>query len=146
MKMFFLNQFSRKNIKGIKPKIYTYEVSDQTRRQVAAKHRQVLPPPNRITAGHANIQKSFNEKFESGFQDIPVSDLDGGDYQRPPEVYLNAPVYRGDHGPELDQAYTKPLYVPNQRLVHLDLKGAPPKIAYLITFLKKIKDWGATGI
>ena len=57
------------------------------------------------------------------------------------------PYYRGDHGPEIDNeaSGTKPLYIPNQRLVHLDLKGAPPKIEFLISFLKKIKDVGATG-
>ncbi|XP_018335239.1 hexosaminidase D [Agrilus planipennis] len=33
-----------------------------------------------------------------------------------------------------------------QRLVHLDLKGAPPKISYLEKFLPFIKEIGATGI
>lgn len=37
----------------------------------------------------------------------------------------------------------KPL---NQRLVHLDLKGAPPKISYLKRILPVLKSLGATGI
>ncbi|KAK6635571.1 hypothetical protein RUM44_000824 [Polyplax serrata] len=33
-----------------------------------------------------------------------------------------------------------------EKLVHLDLKGAPPKISYLLKFLTLVKDLGATGI
>lgn len=40
----------------------------------------------------------------------------------------------------------KGLGPPNQRLVHLDLKGAPPKISYLKRLLPIIKSLGATGV
>ena len=33
-----------------------------------------------------------------------------------------------------------------QRIVHLDLKGAPPKIQYLLRIVPLIRQWGATGI
>ncbi|KAL0841578.1 hypothetical protein ABMA28_015237 [Loxostege sticticalis] len=33
-----------------------------------------------------------------------------------------------------------------QRIVHLDLKGAPPKVEYLEKVLLCIKSWGATGV
>nr|XP_054763472.1 hexosaminidase D-like [Lytechinus pictus] len=33
-----------------------------------------------------------------------------------------------------------------QRLVHLDLKGAPPKIDYLLKVFPLFKEWGATGL
>lgn len=33
-----------------------------------------------------------------------------------------------------------------QRIVHLDLKGAPPKIQYLLRIIPLIRQWGATGI
>lgn len=37
-------------------------------------------------------------------------------------------------------------YVPEQRLVHLDMKGAPPKIEYLLKVLHMVSRLGATGI
>lgn len=40
----------------------------------------------------------------------------------------------------------EPLSFGTHRLVHLDLKGAPPKISYLEKLLPYIKDIGATGI
>lgn len=40
----------------------------------------------------------------------------------------------------------KGLEPPKQRLVHLDLKGAPPKISYLKRLLPIMKSLGATGV
>lgn len=37
-------------------------------------------------------------------------------------------------------------YVPKQRIVHFDLKGAPPKISYFKRLFPLIKTMGATGI
>ena len=89
------------------------------------------------------IVKSYlNERFEVGGNLQPVL-FDGGDYQRGPEAYLNPPkpkVYRGDHGPESDYDNPKPLYIPKQILVHLDLKGAPPKIDFLLKFIQVQKN------
>jgi len=39
-----------------------------------------------------------------------------------------------------------PLYIPQQRLVHLDLKGAPPKVEYIKKVLPIFKQLGATGL
>ena len=112
----------------------------------------IAPPRNLVIQPNYHNFGNNGKSYENGYQQDQEnpqisSDLEGGhDYvQRPPEVYLNPPVYRGDHGPEIDNEAPKPLYIPNQRLVHLDLKGAPPKIEFLISFLKKIKDVGATG-
>ena len=33
-----------------------------------------------------------------------------------------------------------------QRIVHLDLKGAPPKIHYLVKIIPLLRQWGATGL
>ncbi|XP_037036427.1 hexosaminidase D isoform X2 [Bradysia coprophila] len=49
-------------------------------------------------------------------------------------VPIIAGIGRGGHAP------------PNQRLVHLDLKGAPPKISYLKRLLPIFKSLGATGL
>ena len=39
-----------------------------------------------------------------------------------------------------------PPYIPDRRLIHFDLKGAPPKVTYLIEVLKLSKNLGATGV
>lgn len=33
-----------------------------------------------------------------------------------------------------------------QKLVHLDLKGAPPKVEFLLRLIPLLREWGATGI
>lgn len=37
-------------------------------------------------------------------------------------------------------------YIPKQRLVHFDLKGAPPKISYMKKVITLSKQFGATGL
>lgn len=37
-------------------------------------------------------------------------------------------------------------YIPPQRLIHLDLKGAPPKVSYLKKVLTLSREMGATGV
>ena len=39
-----------------------------------------------------------------------------------------------------------PVYVPHHRIVHLDLKGAPPSIAYLKRVIGLSARLGATGV
>lgn len=42
--------------------------------------------------------------------------------------------------------YSKVPYIPKSRLIHLDLKGAPPKVAFIKKIFKLSKSIGATGV
>ena len=132
-KGFYLILYFRKPVK------YAFEVNDETRRKVASKHRQVLPMPHNNDPSGPEIRNAYlNERLNMN-NNLQVATFDGGDYQRGPEAYLNPPKpkFRGDHGLEdYDSSGSKPLYVPKQILVHLDLKGAAPKIDYLLKFIK----------
>ncbi|TRY76461.1 hypothetical protein TCAL_09579 [Tigriopus californicus] len=63
------------------------------------------------------------------------------------------PIYReqferGGHGQMIskEEIKLKEAYIPRQRLIHFDLKGAPPKMDYLIKVLELARKLGATGV
>ncbi len=60
-------------------------------------------------------------------------------------------IYRSETGRldgqnHLSDEEPLPPYIPKQRLIHFDLKGAPPKPQYLIKVLRLAKSLGATGL
>ena len=83
-------------------------------------HGLVAPPPNRPQI-----------KQQIGL-------FDGAEYDNPQQnlYYKN----KGDQEVE-----TEP-YIPEKRLIHFDLKGAPPKLDYLIKVLNLSAKMGATGV
>lgn len=60
------------------------------------------------------------------------------------------PVYQPRQSYHLQGGYAAPsrkqIYVPPQRVVHFDLKGAPPKVSYIKQVLDLVKHLGATGV
>ena len=84
--------------------------------------------------------------FANGEYDDANNDVQPANVYYPP----NNPQqhFRGDQGNYEDSTNdpNSPPYIPQRRLLHLDLKGAPPKIDYLIKILKMTSDLGVTGV
>lgn len=82
-----------------------------------------------------------------GFPPSPQQDKsalgDDSPYREEPGQSLND---RNMDGSMFNDGPSRAPYVPKKRLIHLDLKGAPPKISYLKKILKLSKDLGATGV
>ena len=76
----------------------------------------------------------------------------------PPAQYNNVPVYVANHNnhnsynvPSFQdnnilRAQSKPPYIPEHRIVHFDLKGAPPTMDYMKKVVRLSKQLGATGV
>jgi hexosaminidase len=58
---------------------------------------------------------------------------------------LPANTYLSQNGGQMNQK-EPPVFVPNHRLIHFDLKGAPPKIDYLQQLIPIIVQLGGTGL
>ncbi|XP_039282555.1 hexosaminidase D isoform X2 [Nilaparvata lugens] len=51
-----------------------------------------------------------------------------------------------DHAGSSNGGGSRSIYVPGQRLMHFDLKGAPPRVSYLKRMMPLAKELGATGV
>ena len=95
--------------------------------------------------------EEFGQPQPANFANGEYDDSNNNNLQ-PANVYYpanNLPQHlRGDQGNYQDSTNDPdaPPYIPQRRLLHLDLKGAPPKIDYLIKILKMTSDLGVTGV
>ena len=92
-------------------------------------------PKAQIINSHQQYQVGGEEDLEYDRQENMVQDMRAPGGQRVPIESQNEVVLSPRH-----------LYVPQQRIVHLDLKGAPPSIHYLKKVLTMSKGLGATGV
>lgn len=119
-------------------------VSQELRKKVASRHRAVVDSHQQPQQQQQPFEiNPIDESLHYGKGNVHVGVLENGDYGDNNQQPLPGPIYRGDHGQDDPD---KPLYIPKQRLVHLDLKGAPPKLEYLVNMLNLFHKWGATGI
>jgi len=112
------------------------------------------PAHGRQKADWPQQQESFDHFHHQFMEPKPVAGVfDGGEYgggQALPSLSIfdnarrRADVLPPIEGEEVED--DGPPYIPNHRLIHFDLKGAPPKLDYLIKVLKLSKSLGATGV
>ena len=94
---------------------------------------------------------------KSSFEEVnhppQPGNFDNGEYDNSNNQHLQwqpGNAYRGDQGGYIDGEATPdpdaPPYIPQHRMIHLDLKGAPPRLDYIIKILKLSTAVGATGV
>uniref|UniRef100_A0A0K2TV29 beta-N-acetylhexosaminidase n=1 Tax=Lepeophtheirus salmonis TaxID=72036 RepID=A0A0K2TV29_LEPSM len=97
-------------------------------------------------------EKLDNRKVASRYRNLPpqISPMNSNlEYDIPPPVYYGSMKKNSNGGERSEGEVTSQNsapYVPAHRLVHLDLKGAPPSIHFLLKVLQTSKELGATGV
>ncbi len=74
----------------------------------------------------------------------PDTSIYKGDFQQQQKVYWQGDPLR--YSGEQHSEEERPAYVPDRRMIHFDLKGAPPRVDYLVKVLRLAKELGATGV
>jgi len=98
-----------------------------------------------------NFQTNFNNNNNNNFNSYDnnvINNNDNYNSNNRPAVYFNQGL-NNDMAPSGSvNGPTEPPepYIAQQRIVHFDLKGAPPKVSYLKKILPMLKQLGATGI
>ena len=76
-----------------------------------------------------------------------IEDGDNVEYVKAEQYKV--PVYSyqvPSHQQQVTDTQAKPPYIPSHRIVHFDLKGAPPSIDYMKKVVTISKELGATGV
>lgn len=104
----------------------------------AAKEVVEVPPAPPLDDSQADPRAANSVQFVANLPATGGAYVQAADTDSAQEYASNNFIYSG-----LDPKFN---YIPPQRLVHLDLKGAPPKIAYLKKVLTISREMGATGV
>ena len=138
------NNQIRKN--GWKPN--SLESQNMDKYNYAPFQRELVHPQSAFEEHGVPQPANFNMNGEYDDSNNPQP----ANYYEPPAAKAHHYLpYRGDQpGGSVEDDATldpdSPPYIPQRRLLHLDLKGAPPKIDYLIKILKLTSGLGVTGV
>nr|AJO25051.1 beta-N-acetylhexosaminidase [Nilaparvata lugens] len=105
---------------------------------------------------HMNSESDLLAFVNKGFQNQDLLDNNNAGNQRLDDVNNLLLGGQGggvglmdsldDHAGSSNGGGSRSIYVPGQRLMHFDLKGAPPRVSYLKRMMPLAKELGATGV